>query len=61
MFNLNIDLKARIDKNKRKYYVGKIKGPFSIDLTEGATFLIFVSEDGNEQLQIAPFESNNEY
>lgn len=57
-YNLNIDLKCRLDKNKNKYYVGKLLGPITIDLSEGATFLIFVSEEGNEQLQIAPLDND---
>ena len=57
-YNLNIDLKSREDKNKNKFYIGKVKAPATIDLSEGVVFLIFVSEDGNEQLQIAPMDED---
>jgi hypothetical protein len=33
--------------------------PISIDLTNGVTFLIYNSESGFEELQIAPFDQDN--
>jgi hypothetical protein len=33
--------------------VGKIKAPVLIDCSMGAVFLIFVSDQGEEQMQIA--------
>ncbi len=51
--NVTIDLKARRDKDGMVFYVGKIKAPVLIDCTQGAVFLVFVSDQGDEQLQIA--------
>ena len=56
--NLTIDLKPTLDKHKQIYYVGKIKAPISINCKEGAAFLVFISEQGNEQLQIALMDSD---
>lgn len=51
--NVTIDLKARRDKDGMVFYVGKIKAPVLIDCAQGAVFLVFVSDQGDEQLQIA--------
>lgn len=51
--NVTIDLKARKDRDGQSFYVGKIKAPVLIDCSQGAVFLIFVSDKGDEQLQIA--------
>ena len=56
-WNLTIDLKARKDVDGQTFYVGKIKGPVLIDCSDGASFLIFVSDKGEEQLQIAPMDN----
>ena len=55
-YNLTIDLKSRKDVDGQIFYVGKIKGPFNIECKEGAVFLVFVSDKGEEQLQIAPMD-----
>jgi hypothetical protein len=54
--NITIDLKARKDVDGRTFYVGKVKSPVLIDCKDGAVFLIFVSDQGEEQLQIAPMD-----
>jgi hypothetical protein len=54
--NLTIDLKSRRDKDGMTFYVGKLKGPFMIDCQKGAVFLVFVSDHGDEQLQIAQMD-----
>ncbi len=54
--NLTVDLKARHDKDGNVFYVGKIKSPILIDCSEGASFLIFVSDRGEEEMQIAPMD-----
>lgn len=51
--NLTIELKACPDKFGKTYYVGKLDTPVLIDASKGITFLIFTSEEGAEQLQIA--------
>jgi hypothetical protein len=55
--NVTIDLKARLDKDKRVFYVGKIKAPVLIDCAQGVVFLVFVSDEGDEQLQIAQMDT----
>jgi hypothetical protein len=50
--NVTIDLKARQDVEGKTFYVGKIEAPVLIDCSEGAVFLIFVSDPGAEQMQI---------
>lgn len=52
--NLTVDIKKREDQDGRVFYVGKLKGPFNINCKDGVTFLVFVSDAGDEQLQIAP-------
>jgi hypothetical protein len=54
--NLTIDLKAKQDKNGNTFYIGKLEGPVLIDCSEGAVFLIFISDVGGEQLQVASME-----
>lgn len=57
--NLTIDLKARQDKDKMTFYVGKIEAPVLIDCSKGVVFLIFVSDQGDEQLQIALMDNKD--
>jgi hypothetical protein len=58
--NLKIDLYERKDRNKKIFYVGKLKGDFNLNFSKGVSFLIFVSDNGDEQLQIAPMDSREE-
>lgn len=57
--NVTIDLKARKDKDGMIFYVGKIKAPVLIDCSQGAVFLVFVSDHGDEQLQIALMDNKD--
>lgn len=57
--NITIDLKARKDKDGEVFYVGKIKAPVLIDCSMGAVFLVFVSDNGDEQLQIALMDNKD--
>lgn len=54
--NLTIDLRPRTDSQKNIFYVGKLEAPVLIDCSKGVTFLIFVSEDGSQQLQITSMD-----
>lgn len=58
--NVTIDLKSRRDKDGRTFYVGKIKAPVLIDCHDGAVFLIFISDKGEETLQIALMDSKDD-
>jgi len=56
--NITIDLKACPDRDGNVFYVGKIKSPVLIDLSKGAAFLVFISDKGAEQLQIALMDNS---
>lgn len=58
--NLTVDLKAKKDVDKRTFYVGKIKFPGTIDCSKGVAFLVFVSDTGEEQLQIASMDNRDD-
>lgn len=51
--NLKIELEPRTDKEEQTYYLGRLKFPGTINLSDGVTFLIFTSDLGEEELQIA--------
>jgi len=57
--NLKVDLDPREDKEKQIYYLGRLQFPGEIDFSKGVTFLIFLSEDGMEELQIAINDKNH--
>lgn len=57
--NITIDLKSRVDKDGKVFYVGKIQAPVLINCSEGAVFLVFVSDKNEEQLQIALMDSKD--
>lgn len=53
---LILRLDAKTDSEGNKYYVAKLKAPISIDCSEkngGVSFMIFTSEEGQEELQIS--------
>lgn len=56
--NIIVDLKAKSDKDKQTFYVGKIKAPVMIDCSKGVVFLIFTANKNEEQLQIALMDSS---
>lgn len=58
--NLKIDLYPRKDVDGNTFYVGKLKVKANLNLEDGVTFLIFVSDKGNEQLQIAPMGNKDD-
>lgn len=57
--NIVIDLKARKDVDGQTFYVGKVKAPVLIDCHQGAVFLVFISDKGDEQLQIAVMDNKD--
>lgn len=57
--NLTINLKKDKDRHGRIYYIGKCEFPGNISFKDGVAFLIFVSEEGCEELQIAGIKDKN--
>lgn len=57
--NFSVELDGRLDKNDKLYYLGKKKFPGIIDFSQGLTLLAFVSEDGDEEIQIAINDKEN--
>lgn len=51
-----IPLKKVWDSSGNPYYIGKLQFPGTLEFERGASFFIFVSEDGYEELQIAPLD-----
>lgn len=57
---LRVNLEARPDQYGKIYHIGRIKFPGMIDCTNGVVFLVFTSEEGSEELQIAPMEAKEQ-
>ncbi len=57
--NITVDLKSRKDVDGQTFYVGKIKAPVLIDCSLGTVFLVFISDKGEEQLQIALMDTKD--
>ena len=57
--NLKVELDIREDKKGAIYHIGRLRAPINIDLSNGATFLIFISASGEEELQIACNDKDN--
>jgi hypothetical protein len=64
MDRLQIDNDAKLrvylhripDSNGYPFFVGKLQFPGTINFERGVSFMIFVSEDGHEELQISPVD-----
>lgn len=56
--NLCVDLQARKDVDGNVFYVGKLKFDGTINCKDGIAFLIFVSDKGNEELQISSMDKS---
>ena len=48
--------KIQRDANGHPYYIGKLQFPGTLEFSCGASFFVFVSEEGVEELQIAPLD-----
>lgn len=44
------------DANGQPYFIGKLQFPGTLEFEYGASFFVFVSEEGTEELQIAPLD-----
>lgn len=57
--NLKVELDPRFDSKGNIFHLGRMEFPGRINLKKGATFLIFISEEGDEELQIATNDKAN--
>ncbi len=55
---IKISLDKREDQYGKIFYIGKIKAPITIDCEKGVALLVFLSEEGNEELQICNLEKS---
>ena len=53
---IKLYLEKRQDSYKQTYYIGKLKAPVTIDCEKGVAFMIFISAEGEEELQICNLE-----
>jgi hypothetical protein len=51
--NLKIELDPREDRYNNIIHIGRNQSPISLKFKKGVAFLIFLSEEGNEELHIA--------
>lgn len=58
--NLCINLIPRQDVDGNIFYVGKLKVDATLNFKRGVAFLVFVSEEGTEQLQISMMDDKQE-
>lgn len=58
--NLCINLIPRQDVDGNIFYVGKLKVDATLNFKRGCAFLVFVSEEGTEQLQISMMDDKQE-
>jgi hypothetical protein len=49
-------IKVPRDANGKPYYIGKLQFPGTMEFERGVSFMIFISEDGCEELQISPID-----
>ena len=57
--NLCIDLDTRTDSHGNKFFIGKLQFDGTINFKDGITMLVFVSDEGGEQIQICSFDKND--
>lgn len=50
---LTLELDKRLDTEGKVYYIAKLTAPINIDCSKGVAFLIFTSNDGEEEMQIS--------
>jgi len=56
---LKISLDKRVDSYGKTFYIGKIESPITIDCEKGIAFLVFISDESEEELQICNLEKSN--
>jgi len=48
--------KIQKDAFGQPYYIGKLQFPGTLEFESGVSFMVFLSEEGNEELQIGPLD-----
>jgi hypothetical protein len=59
MSNLKIQLDPREDRDNNIFYIGRLSFPGVIYFDSGVTFLVFLSESGEEEVQITKNNKEN--
>lgn len=57
--NLKIEMEPISDKHGNDIYIGRLEAPVLLKADRGIAFLLFTSEEGNEELQITYLNSDN--
>lgn len=57
---LAVPLDAKKDAKNNTFYIGKLQFNGSLNLKEGQTFMIFLSDDGAEEMQIGIMDPDRE-
>jgi len=57
---LSIPLTATQDRNGKKYYMGRVQFPGTLNLRRGAVFWVFTSESGQEEIQIGVMDKKKD-
>lgn len=58
---MKINLDVREDRHNQKFYIGWCSGPIKLSLKKGIAFMIFVSEEGYEELHICTARQNSKF
>ena len=51
-------IKVPRDAAGKPFFIGKLQFPGTMEFEQGVSFMVFVAEDGVEELQIAPIDPN---
>ena len=55
---LRVLLHRLTDEYNNDYFIGKLQFPGKLDFETGASFMVFVAANGEEELQIGPIDEN---
>jgi hypothetical protein len=59
MSNLKIQLDPREDREQNIFYIGRLTFPGTVSFSTGITFLVFIAESGEEEIQITKNNKEN--
>jgi len=58
---ISIPLEAKKDSNENTFYIGKLQFNGMLSLEDGQSFMVFISDENCEELQIGPLASFKNY